>query len=412
MSLLSKFFKKNEQESDFEEVSEKPTSTAGYFLLLLMFIFILVVGNTIIHDLRGIPDRPARPASCLQYLATDNSTSENWMLSYRESSNVCKFTEVDNRFQLKALWENFSKELKSISDLNGQISIVEADLNSNSFKLNKAEKDLENLAKQYDLSLQEIMAGVPVILNNTSIVQQIEAKRLELQTVTGTEKTLTDRKNTLTNNRNSQVKKLNTSSNLAALKKAYSEATEYYLDKHAVYNFILFLLELLFVLPFFLVALYFYLKLKRKNSPHTIIWTAILASASVLFLEATLEFLYKVLPLEWLKRIFTFLLEIPALRYIIYYGSVVLVILVFGGIVYYIQKRVFNPQKVALRRLKDNKCPKCSFLLNPEHNFCPKCRQQLKSKCIHCGQARIEYLNYCPVCGQDQKQPSTVVANK
>jgi len=111
-------------------------------------------------------------------------------------------------------------------------------------------------------------------------------------------------------------------------------------------------------------------------------------------------FLYDVLPMKWFSRIFDLFLEIPFLRYVIYYGSVILVITLFGGIVYYIQKKVYSPVKVAIRRIKDKKCPGCSFALDSNHNFCPNCGLQLKEKCENCGNFKIRYLAHCHNCGK------------
>ncbi|MCB9803135.1 zinc ribbon domain-containing protein [Candidatus Nomurabacteria bacterium] len=404
MNLLKKFFSK-EEESDFEEISEKKTSTMGYVLLLLMFFFILIIGNTIISDLKSIPDRPNRPASCLSSLMRTDLGSSSYLKSFR--SNTCHFSEIDARFGLDSLLASLQNNFDKLTELNSKLSQIEVQIRDNNSQISKAEKTLDNLAKQYNLSLQEIMAGVPVILDNQNIVQQIQTSRSQLQNFESQGDSLQNQKNSKNEEINQEINQIASSNNFSKLKKAYADANDYYNRKHAIYNFILFLLELIFVLPFFLFALYFYLKLKRKNSPHTIIWTSIFSAASLLFLESVLKFLYHILPFEWLQKIFKFLLEIPALRYIIYYGSVILVIIIFGGIVYYLQKKAFSPKKIALRRLKDNKCPNCSFLLNSDHNFCPKCRQQLKTRCSNCGQARIMYLDYCPSCGSKEAEKAS-----
>ncbi len=187
---------------------------------------------------------------------------------------------------------------------------------------------------------------------------------------------------------------------LVVLKTSYDEALKHYENKKAYHNLIVFLLKLLFVLPFFVLSLRFYFRLKRKNSPHTIIAAAILTASSILFSEIVLIFLYQILPMEWLMRIFKILMEIAVLRYIIYYGSALLIIVIFGGIVYYIQKKVYNPKRIAIRRLKDNKCPNCSFTLDRSYGFCPKCGKQLKEKCSNCGKLKMKNLPYCPFCGK------------
>jgi hypothetical protein len=63
-------------------------------------------------------------------------------------------------------------------------------------------------------------------------------------------------------------------------------------------------------------------------------------------------FLYEVLPIEWLARVFKILMEITILKYVIYYGSAFAVIAVFGSIVYFIQKKVKIKRK--MRKLWEN----------------------------------------------------------
>ncbi len=194
------------------------------------------------------------------------------------------------------------------------------------------------------------------------------------------------------------------SPNIVTIKQSHKKALEYYQNKRAWYKFKTFSLMLIFVLPFLLVSVFYYLKLKKKNSPYTIILTATTTAFTILFLQAVLVFLYDILPKEWIERIFRILKEVPFFRYIIYYGSVLLVIGFFGGLVFYIQKRVFSPTKVAIRRLKDKKYPGCSFPLDSEHSFCPDCGLQLKEECSHCGQLKIRYLTHCPNCGNKESQ--------
>lgn len=153
--------------------------------------------------------------------------------------------------------------------------------------------------------------------------------------------------------------------------------------------------------PFFAFSVFFYFKLKRKNSSYTIILTALIVAFSLLFLQVIGSFLYEILPKEWFGRSWALMLEVPFLRYLIYYGSVILVIGLLDGIVFYLQKKIFDPVKVAIRRLKDKKCPNCSCALNPQQSFCPVCGLQLKEKCSHCAELKIKYLAHCPHCGKE-----------
>jgi hypothetical protein len=130
-----------------------------------------------------------------------------------------------------------------------------------------------------------------------------------------------------------------------------------------------------------------------------------MAASSVLLLQIVLVFLYDVLLASWIEAIFAFLSEIAFVRYILYYGGVALTIAVFGGIVYIIQKKIFAPEKVALRRLKDNKCPRCSFSITRKEHFCPSCGLELQKMCGHCGKMRLVHPPHCEHCGKTEIAP-------
>lgn len=369
---------KNSQNS-YEEISEKRTSKLGYILLVIMVVFVIGVGETIFSDLRKIPKRPISPSRCVSKLFED---LEN--LIYFDCYDY-GFSEVDKKFQLDTKINNIKPELQKISSLN-------KDINSNKKIVGDLEKNIQNLDKDYNLSLQEKIAGESAIMNKPEIKNQISELRIRIETINKDN-------NSLIAQRSSAISKI--TSPVESIEKSYKEAYDYYLTSVAWFKFKVFSLTLVFVLPFFILSVFFYLRLKRKDSPYTIILTASTTAFSFLFLQVTGVFLYDILPKEWLARIFEFFLDVPFLRYIIYYGSVILIIGLFGGIVYYIQKKVFDPRRVAVRRLKDKKCPGCSFGLDPSHIFCPNCGLQLKEKCENCGNLKIRYLSHCPNCGKE-----------
>lgn len=373
----------NNSSEDYEEISEKRTSKLGYILLILMAIFIISIGQTVFSDLKKIPEKPTHPSYCIS--AFKNT---NYLKNITSLSN-CRFSETDLKFELDGQYNNLLSQLNQIIFSNKQISDYRS-------SINVKEREIKKLSRDYDLSLQEKIANEQAIMDKANIKSSITFKKNE---VSG----LKQKKLSLENQRDMLVTQ--SMPQINTLMKSYDQALEYHKDKIAFYKFKVFLLMLLFVLPFFALSIHFYFKHKKKNSPYTIIFTAILGASSVLFLQTVLKFLYEILPKEWLTRIFDFFMEVPFLRYIIYYGSVILVIGLFGGLVYFIQKKVFSPAKVAIRRLKDNKCPGCSFTLNPEHSFCPKCGQKIKEKCPSCNNLKIRYLSHCPYCGNKQNSP-------
>ncbi len=161
---------------------------------------------------------------------------------------------------------------------------------------------------------------------------------------------------------------------------------------------------MLFVIPFLFFSTRWYLRSKKSDSPYTIIATSVMAASVILTLQIVLMFLYEVLPLGWFADIFVLLSEVPIFRFIIYYGVVGLVVAFFGGTVFIIQKRIFNPKRVALRRIKKHECPRCSYSIHHSDRFCPSCALKLKDTCESCGHDRSVHLRFCTHCGVQKKE--------
>lgn len=361
----------------YEEISEKKTSKLGYFFLVLMVVFILIVGQTILRDLKQIPESPISPSKCILNNLENLDTLAN---SFCNSFNI-----LDKKFNLDTKYNEIKPDIDEIISIN-------KNLNSNKQEIQAQESRLEQVNKEYDLSLQEQIADEEKpILPKPQIKNDISDLTASITDLEQKNKSLETQKQALLSKISPQVEELN---------RRYDDANNHYEDVKAWYNIKVFLLTIIFVIPFFALSLYLYLRLKKKNSPYTIILTAAAFTFAILFLQVILTFLYDILPKEWLSRIFSFFMEVPILRYIIYYLSVIMVVGIFGGFVYYIQKKVYDPAKVAVRRLKENKCPGCNFNLDSKYKFCPKCGTVLKEKCENCGDLKIRYLTHCPNCGK------------
>jgi hypothetical protein len=400
---------KNQGVEEYEEISEKKTSKLGYLLLILLGIFLFVVGQNVFNDIQNIPERPIAPNQSIEgYLDADNLKnlldSSNYYvyeksriieenqpttpgLTEQEKTLItiktAEFTAIDKKFGLDKNFSEIEPALNNILFLNKNLQKNEEDLNEKN-------QQMKELLGQYGLSLQEIMAKEETLMDKPEIKSQIILLNGEISLLNKkiSEEILA---------RDEKIESIRPL--LLETKALYKSAMENYKDSVAKYNFIVFLLKLLFVLPFFCISLYFYFKLHRKNSPNTIIVASILTASSALFMEIIVIFLYQILPTEWLQRIFKILKEFAALKYIIYYSSAILVIILFGGIVYIIQKKVFNPKLIAIRRLKESKCPNCSFLISQAYDFCPKCGRDIKEKCQNCGNQRTKDLPFCQFCG-------------
>jgi hypothetical protein len=392
---------------DFEEIHEKKTTLAGIVLLVAMSIFLIIIGETVFSDLKRIPTYPTYPSYCVGSIIGDTRYGANGitppdkytMLStYRfETYRTCDMGLIDRTFALDTQYTSLLPTLKQISDYNEKIG-----------QLTQGRRAQENAITQsersYDLSLQEKMAREQVLYSSATIQANIATIRSQIAKIEKGIEEVTKERNNLIDGITTEINILRTSYNQAL--KAYERAIDWYQIK-------LFVLMLLFVAPFFIGALRAYFSLKRKNSPYTIIATAVLASSTFLFLQTILTFLYEIIPHQIIELLISFFSQLAALRYILYYGSALLVIALFGGIVYLIQKNVFNSHRVAIRRLKDNKCPHCSFSMNHSDDFCPVCGELLKVACGICNKKRLVALPFCPSCGKTKngQRPARVTEN-
>ncbi|PIR57760.1 MAG: hypothetical protein COU71_02300 [Parcubacteria group bacterium CG10_big_fil_rev_8_21_14_0_10_38_31] len=373
------FLDKNSKGSkdDYQEIDEKRTTILGYILLFLLFVFIIGISQTVFLDLSRIPEKPIPPSYCVRNIVS------NYPQSLDYYAVICSgFNDTDLTFGVDREYERVSDDINNFINLNNEIYRINSSINS-------ANGQISSLERQYNLSLQEKIADEEVLFNRKNIQDNIVNRR----------KAVSDLQQDLSiqNQKKAEVI-ISMEGKINNLKYAYDEALNYFENRSAWYQFDIFLLKAIFVLPLFIISLILYLRFRRKDSQYTIIFTSIVSAFSVLFLEIMVIFLYHVIPSEWIEIVLG-LFKSPYARYVIYYGGVIVVIGIFGGIVYYIQKKIFDPKRVAIRRIKDNKCPVCSYGINADENYCPKCGSTLKEKCIKCGNMRIKYLPHCPSCG-------------
>lgn len=386
-----------------EEISEKRTTKVGYFLLFLMGLFIVIIGQTIFSDIGRIPDQPEGLSSCSREFAmlldrrwvdapitnTDvYATGYDVVMNSFQMDDLtnqqCRFSRYEETSGAAATLRAAYPDLKRYYALEGPISRVERDLNAL-----KPERTLKQEA--YDISLQERQAGIPTPVMDPE--QAGTSLKADTQAVMKLE---SERKALLSE----QAAILDAIGRTASgFEAERQQAKELYLSDYNWYRVKVFLLSLLFILPLFLYALKRYFVWKREDSPYTIIMGALLGAFSVLLLQVVGMFLYEIIPRRIIQLLIEFFTQFAFLRYVLYYGSVLLVIALFGGIVYYIQKTVFSKEAVALRALKDRKCPTCSFAIDLSMKHCPKCGHRLQSECASCHGLRFEDLPVCHQCG-------------
>jgi hypothetical protein len=389
------WFKKQQSENQqgtvpYEEISEKRTTKIGYVLLIVMAAFIIWIGQTVFDDLSRIPDAPKPISSCASKMADllgrSQSTYDSYSYGYSGGSlekRDCSWSEYEEQSGVRQMIVSSYSKISEYYAFQKRIADLEKSISD-------AERQRSRSGSNYDLGLQEKQAAVPGVIDQDRAQADFSSAQQRLNS-------LESEKSLLLMQRSNVISGLKSS--LPGYEAAYDQAQQLYKAAYNGYRFKVFLMMLLFVAPFFALSLRKYLLYKRENSPYTIIAGAVLAAMSILLLQVVGVFLYEIIPRRLLKLLMDFFAQIAALRYVLYYGSVAVVIGLFGGIVYYIQKKIFNPSAVAMRHLKDRKCPVCAFSIDMTMKYCPKCAHQLRIECVACHGSRLKDLPVCEHCG-------------
>ena len=177
---------------------------------------------------------------------------------------------------------------------------------------------------------------------------------------------------------------------------------------------------LIFVLPLLLFFGYFYRRVKRKqlaqldyNPVVKIISAHIALILALPLVWYTLGLIYHVLPKTLLKRVIEFLVEIGLLS-VLNYVAILLVVLFFGGLIYWVQKRTLK-QKMAVTVTKNRKkliswsqCFECEYKVDYTKPFCPFCGVGLHEECVSCGEETNVHELFCSSCGESKSGEPTL----
>lgn len=358
--------------------AEKRTTLLGYFFLSTMSLAIIIVANIIFSDLEEILDRVYYPSHCV-YEVTHYDIK-----SIDRKTKVCDFSKLDRDFKLEVGYNKILPTIEKIIFLNREI-------NSKKESIAHLEKTINNLLAKYNISIKEE-------------IHNLSDKNFDYQKIKFEFNGLENRRLKDEN----ELKKLDSSrevlinhikDDLESLKKSYESAIEVYRVEKREYNIKLALLEFIFILPLFLIALKLYFKLKAKDSQNTIIFSFIVGALSILLMQILLEFVANILPHHIIELLEELIASFAIFRYIIYYLLLAFVIAIFVVAVYLIQKSIFSKDAIIFKRLKDNLCPKCGFKVNDK--YCANCGYEVKIECKSCKNLTFSDMKFCSHCKEE-----------
>ena len=110
------------------------------------------------------------------------------------------------------------------------------------------------------------------------------------------------------------------------------------------------------------------------------------------------------IPKTLLKNLIEFLVSIGLVS-LLNYLSIALVVLFFGGLIYYIQKRTARLKQERIvkkdykRIISFSQCFQCEYKIDYTKDYCPFCGVKLKEVCASCGKEMIKHEVFCSSCG-------------
>jgi hypothetical protein len=157
--------------------------------------------------------------------------------------------------------------------------------------------------------------------------------------------------------------------------------------------------QLLFLLPIF-GAFYAWSSrsVKKGNPIQTLIASHLLVIAALPIILKIIELVIDIIPKHFFKNLFKILqsLHLMALwHYFVIFGSIAVGLF----LVYFIQRKVFNRQKVMQKRLMKGSCISCSKKLPPGSKTCPFCGVNQLTACVVCEKQTPSAGTYCIHCG-------------
>ncbi|MCD4832037.1 MAG: hypothetical protein K8R02_09605 [Anaerohalosphaeraceae bacterium] len=158
--------------------------------------------------------------------------------------------------------------------------------------------------------------------------------------------------------------------------------------------------QFLFLLPIFAGALFWHIRSTNKKLPTQTLFSAhLLTIASIPILFKIVELVLDLIPNTFFRALFKLLekLHIIALWH---YLLIVVALFVAILIVYLIQKKFFNKQRVYEKRLIAGKCWFCGKKLPPKSRHCPFCGKNQMRQCSHCQSDTFLGGSCCINCGK------------
>lgn len=396
-------FKKNKEEISrttpgYEE-AERRTPVTGIILLLLMFVAGLYFGMFAMNDIANIPTEPEALSSCARRYQKQDSRIATPVYFGRYDKDLDGFSFARDTSSVCLSHLSAYEKTGGVSPLLEQRVALEAQVYPAYRQLQdtvlpdlyKVQAQIDRVTGEYGVGLQEEEVGIkepifPTAPSRQSIVE-LRAQEGELLQWKGE---LEAQMNSV----KGSIKAIDTQ-----LAEAYKPIFKTHERALRIYEFKVFALQFILLIPFFLLAVRKYLELHRKSSPYTVILTTIVAVLGILLLKTILFWFWGLFLEEIMRVLIEWFGRYDIFRSLLFYFGMFFSFALFGGAVYFLQKKIFDPRRVTIRRFRAKQCPQCQTNLDLSAEYCPNCGAHIRTACVKCGKNRFVGMPFCPHCG-------------
>ncbi|MBB1564505.1 hypothetical protein HG430_000490 [Candidatus Gracilibacteria bacterium] len=389
--MFKNFFKKSQKTSVAgEEITEKKTTTLGKFLLFCMFVAILVSAQWTLEIINKIPKEPDTIPNCIKNILykfeADDKENEKYSYNYGEyGRNDCDLSSENPKFNFEKEYGELSGAYENLNNITEEISNLES-------KKYRLEKEKGNSREDYDTSLTEKIAGENSgLYDKNKIQEEIKNSKAEVEQIDKKLKDLETEKNKIISENKAKI---------SELKAVYEKAQSDYEHSYLMYKLYISLLSFIFSISVFLVLYKLYVNKKSKNSPYTIIFSVATFAYGLMLLEVTLLFISYITPGTIKQLIYEFFVNFKPIMYLVQFLWPILIVSIFGFLIYKIQKRIYSKENILKRFVSDKKCPNCGNSVDTTKPFCPLCSHEILVKCHNCQNLTTKGMPYCSNCGK------------
>jgi hypothetical protein len=332
----------------YEEIQEKKTTKLGYVLLFIMVILGVWQGQGFISSLARNINDPERISECSQYLlglVEANSYLAYGYNSYSYSApyyyggsggtlSECKYSAIEQKYSIQSIVAQINSPYIRIQSLQKEVNSLQSDVYS-------LQNSIARGNQSYSISLQEkAVRENSVVYDKSEIKTELVSSQEQLALV---QKQINDKQAEIEAN-TSRIRAI-AFEHSTDIKAVFSD----YRKEQNKVEFERALLLLLLIGPILFLTTRKYFKQKKENSQYSIIWAAVSTIFALLFAQVFFGFIYQILPHELLEKLFILFAQFAFLVTLGQYFLLLLTPMLFGGIVYWIQKKVYNKKAVMIR---------------------------------------------------------------